>query len=279
MLFILASAADTRCSELFALKPSDVDFKAGTLRVDESSDQRTKGKIGLCKNVAAYRTIVMHDHEGKEALRLLRTFLKKYPQPNPNGLIFHSRRNTPLLETNVLHDGLHPALLALGLPQAGLHAFRRGCNQRWELSGLNPAVIRQQMGHSSATMTALYTGQIPERSKQRSQKSNLPRSLATKLMFCKMWKMSLLLKCFKIWSGRWESNPRPKLGKLLYCHCTTPALCSNKANYIQVGRLRYRCALYTTHRYRLNCLAGSLSEGSHGGGIAQFVDWRDAMLP
>src|SRR5713101_2892466 len=26
------------------------------------------------------------------------------------------------------------------------------------------------------------------------------------------------------WSGRWESNPRPKLGKLLYCHCTTPAL-------------------------------------------------------
>ena len=27
-----------------------------------------------------------------------------------------------------------------------------------------------------------------------------------------------------IWSGRWESNPRPKLGKLLYCHCTTPAL-------------------------------------------------------
>jgi hypothetical protein len=35
--------------------------------------------------------------------------------------------------------------------------------------------------------------------------------------------MSLLHKCFRIWSGRWESNPRPKLGKLLYCHCTTPA--------------------------------------------------------
>jgi len=45
--------------------------------------------------------------------------------------------------------------------QAELHTLRRGCNRRWELSGLNPAVIRQQMGHSSATMTALYTGQIP----------------------------------------------------------------------------------------------------------------------
>jgi hypothetical protein len=26
-----------------------------------------------------------------------------------------------------------------------------------------------------------------------------------------------------VWSGRRESNPCPKLGKLLYCHCTTPA--------------------------------------------------------
>jgi integrase len=113
------------------------------------------------QNVAAYRTIVMHDHERREALRLLKRYLKKYPQPDPSGLIFRSQRNTPLLETNVLHDGLHPALRALGLPKGGLHAFRRGCNRRWELSGLNPAVIRQQMGHSSATMTALYSGGIP----------------------------------------------------------------------------------------------------------------------
>jgi integrase len=42
-----------------------------------------------------------------------------------------------------------------------MHAFRRGCNRRWELAGVNPAVIRQQMGHSSATMTRLYTGEIP----------------------------------------------------------------------------------------------------------------------
>ena len=161
MLFILASGANTRCSELFALKPNDIDFEAGAIRVDESSDQRTNGKIGPCKNVAAYRTIVMHDREAREALRLLERYLKKYPQPDQNGLIFRSRRNTPLLETNVLHDGLYPALRALGLPKAGLHAFRRGGNQRWELSGLNPAVLRQQMGHSSEKMTALYTGQIP----------------------------------------------------------------------------------------------------------------------
>jgi integrase len=67
----------------------------------------------------------------------------------------------PLLETTILNQGLYPALKALGLPQGGLHGFRRGCNRRWELAGINPAVIRQQMGHSSHRLTALYSGEIP----------------------------------------------------------------------------------------------------------------------
>jgi integrase len=116
------------------------------------------GKIGPCKNVAAYRTVLLADDEGRETLRELKRFMDRY---KPTDLIFHSRRGTPLLATNVLHDGLHPALKVLNLPMAGMHAFRHGCNRRWELVGLNSAVLRQQMGHSSATMTARYTGEIP----------------------------------------------------------------------------------------------------------------------
>ncbi len=103
--------------------------------------------------------MLLHDEEGREALRDLKKFMKK--NQTPSTLIFHSSNNTPLIETNVLHGGLHPALKALNLPKAGLHAFRHGCNRRWELAGLNPAVHRQQMGHSSAAMTARYTGEIP----------------------------------------------------------------------------------------------------------------------
>jgi integrase len=158
-LFLVASASGLRCSELFALKVEDVDFESGTIRVDESSDQRSQGKVGPCKNLAAYRTVLMHDREGNEALRVLRRFITT--DLSPSTLIFHSTRGTPLIETNVLHDGLHPALRALNLPRAGLHAFRHGCNRRWELAGLNPAVLRQQMGHTSASMTARYSGQIP----------------------------------------------------------------------------------------------------------------------
>ena len=33
----------------------------------------------------------------------------------------------------------------------------------------------------------------------------------------------LIAQMNQIWSGRWESNPRHKLGKLGYYHYTTPA--------------------------------------------------------
>src|SRR5713226_1948220 len=128
------------------------------IRVDESADQRTY-IIGPCKNAAAYRTILLADSEGREVLGILRRFLKG--DRKSNDFVFHSKRGSPLRETNVLHEFLHPVLKALGLPQAGMNAFRHGCNRRWELAGMNPAVLRQQMGHSSAVMTARYTGEIP----------------------------------------------------------------------------------------------------------------------
>jgi integrase len=109
---------------------------------------------------AAYRTVLLADREGQEALRVLKAFFDESIR-NPDSLLFPSRRGSPLRETNVLHDGLHPAIQALGFRQPGMHAFRHGCNRRWELAGMNPAVLGQQMGHSTAVMTARYTGEIP----------------------------------------------------------------------------------------------------------------------
>ncbi len=158
-LVLLASGSALRSSELLALRLNDVDFEASTIRVEESSDQRSAGRIGACKNVAAYRTVLLLDTAGKKAMQELRRFLGN--AEDPNALVFHSKRGGPLRETNVLNQGLHPALKALGLKKGGLHGFRRGCNRRWELAGVNGAVIRQMMGHSSSTMTALYSGEIP----------------------------------------------------------------------------------------------------------------------
>ena len=158
-LFLLAAASGLRFSELLALRVNDLDFDASTIRVEESSDQRSAGKIGPCKNATAYRTVLLRDPEGQKAMRSLKRFVGQ--ATSSITLVFRSKRGGTLRETNILNQGLHPVLEALGLQKAGMHAFRRGCNRRWELAGINPAVIRQQMGHTSSTMTARYTREIP----------------------------------------------------------------------------------------------------------------------
>jgi integrase len=158
-LFLLAAASGLRSSELLALRVNNIDLSANTVRVEESSDQRNQGKIGLCKNATANRTVLLCDPEGQKAMYRLRRILEGVS--DYRSLIFHSKSGGPLLATNILKQGFYAALDALGFEKAGLHAFRRRCNRRWELAGVNPAVIRQQMGHASAAMTALYTGELP----------------------------------------------------------------------------------------------------------------------
>src|SRR6266436_307498 len=158
-LVLLAAASGLRSSELLALRVENIDMSANTVRVEESSDQRHQGKIGPSKNASAYRTVLLCDPEGQKAMYRLRGILEGVS--DSRSLIFHSKNGGPLLATNILNRGFYAALDALGLEKSGLHAFRRGCNRRWELAGVNSAVIRQQMGHASAAMTALYTGELP----------------------------------------------------------------------------------------------------------------------
>jgi integrase len=99
--------------------------------------------------------VVLADVEGQHAMQKLKQFMKQ------DGLIFRSKRGGPFVENTILVQGLHPALKKFGFLKSGMHAFRRGCNRRWELARISAAVIRQQMGHASSEMTTLYTGEIP----------------------------------------------------------------------------------------------------------------------
>lgn len=126
-LFLLAAASGLGSSELLALRANDVDFGAKTVRAEESSDQRGRGEIGPCKNATAYRTVLLCDPGGQKAMQRLARFLGIVT--HSRSLIFHSKGGGQLLEINILNQGLYPALEALGFEQAGMHAFRRGCNR------------------------------------------------------------------------------------------------------------------------------------------------------
>ena len=52
-------------------------------------DQRTY-TIGPCKNAAAYRTVVLADPEGREALRMLKQFLGDGPY-NPERSVYSTQ--------------------------------------------------------------------------------------------------------------------------------------------------------------------------------------------
>jgi integrase len=91
--------------------------------------------------------VLLRDPEGQRALRELRRFVPI--GSNPDALIFHSKRDGPLLETTILNQGLYPALEALGLKKAGLHALRRGCNRRWELAGTRRIRLKRESGKQS----------------------------------------------------------------------------------------------------------------------------------
>ena len=167
-MVLLESASGLRPGELLALKVNDIDFNASTVRVDEALPR--KGEIGPCKNAAACRTVLLHDVEGQKAMQELKRFLEE--KNDPDALVFRTKHDTPVQETTVLKQCLHPATKALGLPKAGMRALRRGCNRRWELAGINPAVPRQQMGHSSSAMTELH-GRDTDRAEYSKQNTGL----------------------------------------------------------------------------------------------------------
>ena len=157
MAFLLASATGLRCGELFALRVNDINFKAGTIRVDESVDQRTY-TIGPCKNAAAYRIVLLADREGKVALRMLKRFFEAFtarlPSSSTQGTVPHCVKQKCSLTVCILRSGSRFA-------ESWNARFSSWLQSAMGTRRINPAVVRQHMGHSSATMTGRYTGEIP----------------------------------------------------------------------------------------------------------------------
>jgi integrase len=77
-------------------------------------------------------------------------------QVNDAGLLFATRRGTPLAADYVRRYWLAPLLTELGLPKAGCHAFRHGLPARLAARGMSPDMIRRMLRHGSLAMTEGY---------------------------------------------------------------------------------------------------------------------------
>ncbi len=161
-MVLVAVLTGLRRGELFGLRWGAVDLKKGTLEVRESV---YRGRASTPKTKSSYRRIPL----SAPVVQLLTTF-KSQQQLNGReaGLVFASRRGTPINPDNVLKRALHPACKRLGLPPVGWHIFRH--THATLLSDLGESLRTAQalLGHSDLDTTlAFYTHAVPE-SEQRA---------------------------------------------------------------------------------------------------------------
>ncbi|MGA7796133.1 MAG: tyrosine-type recombinase/integrase [Candidatus Acidiferrales bacterium] len=145
-LFATAAGTGMRASELYGLRLEDVELEKAIIFVQRSVSGSTEGST---KSENADRIIGLDD----SLVQLLRDWIgdRKF------GYVFPSNAGTPLLNSNVLEDDLHPVLAKLGIEKKGMHGFRHGRVTVLVESEVPIHTIKAWIGHGSEKMVENYT--------------------------------------------------------------------------------------------------------------------------
>ncbi len=155
---LVATLTGLRRGELFGLRWGRVDFGKSAILVAESSYQGHSSQ----PKTRASRRMVFVDAVVLDALRSIR------PQVvNPEDLVFHSERGTPLNPENVRNRVLHPACERAEIPRVGWHTFRYTYSTWADPSGESIKALQAQLGHTDCRVTlGVYTQPMPEAQKR-----------------------------------------------------------------------------------------------------------------
>ena len=166
MIFILAASSGARISELLGLDiRQHISWDFSTLRI---ARQAIHGRlVEYVKTQASYREIDRHSS--------VSTMLKHFIGTRESGLLFCSRKGTPIYLNGILDVHLHPALHEYGYVNsctgthlAGMHAFRRFRNTLLgSCPGLPDRLRMYWMGHRAGTMIEKYDQVMMDRAFRR----------------------------------------------------------------------------------------------------------------
>jgi len=151
VLFKLAAETGARAGELYALTVDDLLFEHNVIRINKSMYRQ---KVGSPKTRNATRWINVKPY--------VMEMLKSHLNSRTEGLVFRSKRNTPLVNCVVLNKHLHPLLRKLGLDRGGMHGFRHHRVSTLVMAGTPMAVIKKWIGHGSEDMVNRYTHLRPD---------------------------------------------------------------------------------------------------------------------
>jgi integrase len=160
-LFAVAWSTGLRAGEILALTLDDIDFNRKTVRVNKSSDDRTR-EIRPPKTPRSIAMLPMNTAlESK-----LRDYIQNQWKPNTRQILFPNvQGDRPRSRESVVVFGLKPVLKKLGIPyhNVGLHAFRHGLATELVEAAAPLTVLQHQLRHADIKTTLkLYSHVIPQ---------------------------------------------------------------------------------------------------------------------
>jgi len=182
-IFAVAWMTGLRAGELLALTVHDLDDDKKTIRVNKSSDDRTR-EIRQPKTKCSVASLPM-----PSALEtVLRNYMRHW-KPNPAGVLFATRDGLrPRSRANVVRVGLKPVLRKLGIPSTntGLHAFRHGLATELADQSVPVPVLQQQLRHADVKTTLkIYSHVIPQSQRDAMENLGSGQSLRSRLTLLK----------------------------------------------------------------------------------------------
>ncbi len=169
-LYVLAVHCGLREGELLGLKWEDLDVEAGTLSVRRTlSDTKERGHIfeppknGKGRSIRLTRTSAeaLKSHrkcQNEERLRCRTSW-------TDHGLLFPSRKGTPMNAKNLTARSFKPILERAGLPNIRLHDLRHTCATLLLSRGVHPKFVQELLGHATISITLdTYSHVLPSMS-------------------------------------------------------------------------------------------------------------------
>ena len=151
-MFAVAGMTGLRVGEVVALQRGDLDFDRHLVHVQRSA---WYGRIQTVKSRASRAPVVMP----AALVTMLENYLATW-KTNPEGFLFLNRNGRPFAANKVVEYGLWPVLDKLGIPRAGMHAFRHAHASLLLDVGAPATVAKEQMRHADARVTLAVYGHV-----------------------------------------------------------------------------------------------------------------------
>ena len=160
-MILTAGLAGLRQGELLALRRSDVDLRAGVIRVHRKRQQLDSGEIieSEPKSQAGKRTVALPGPLVEE----LRTHLATFVDKGADAYVFTSADGQPIERNNFRKHVWLPAVRASHIRGLRFHDLRHTAGTLAARTGATTKELMARLGHSSANAALIYQHASAER--------------------------------------------------------------------------------------------------------------------